>query len=155
EEALSMSDRVIVMNGGKIQQAGAPKELYRNPANHFVADFVGRASFFEVTRVEGGRGWRTPSGELIEAGETPQTGSGCYQAMLRPEDIDIVEGDAACGEPGRSLSGTIRESHYLGAFTEYMVDAGGARLKVHSKRDLAVGASVTLRFAPENCRLIS
>jgi len=154
EEALSMSDRVIVMNGGKIQQVGTPKELYRSPVNHFVADFVGRASFIDVKRAEGGRGWRTPSGELIEADDTLSNGSGCYQAMLRPEDIDIIEG-AAGGSPGRSLAGTICEIHYLGAFTEYVVDAGGARLKVHSKRDLAVGAPVTLGFTPENCRLVS
>ncbi|MBO0766100.1 MAG: ABC transporter ATP-binding protein [Hyphomicrobiaceae bacterium] len=155
EEALSMSDRVIVMNGGKIQQVGTPKELYRSPVNRFVADFVGRASFIDVTRAEGGRGWRTPSGEVIEADDTLSNGSGSYQAMLRPEDIDIVEGRATGGSPGRSLSGTICEMHYLGAFTEYVVEAGGARLKVHSKRDLVVGASVTLGFAPENCRLVS
>jgi ABC-type Fe3+/spermidine/putrescine transport system ATPase subunit len=155
EEALSMSDRVIVMDKGKIQQIGTPKELYRSPANHFVADFVGRASFIDVTRAEGGRGWRTPSGALIEADDTSTNGSGRYQAMLRPEDIDIVEGDERQGDPGQSLSGTISESHYLGAFTEYLVNAGGAKLKVHSKRDLAVGASITLRFTPENCRLVS
>src|SRR5262245_57451712 len=154
EEALSMSDRVIVMNEGKIQQVGTPRELYRSPVNHFVADFVGRASFIDVKRAEGGRGWRTPSGELIEADDALSNGSGCYQAMLRPEDIDIIEG-AAGGSPGRSLAGTIREIHYLGAFTEYVVDAGGARLKVHSKRALAVGAPVTLGFTPENCRLVS
>jgi len=155
EEALSMSDRVIVMNGGKIQQVGTPRELYRSPTNRFVADFVGRASFIDVTRVEGEAGWKTPSGETIEVDDATSDGSGACQAMLRPEDIDIAEGDAKGGSPGRSLSGTIRESHYLGAFTEYVVDAGGAKLKVHSKRDLAVGASVILRFAPENCRLVS
>jgi iron(III) transport system ATP-binding protein len=53
------------------------------------------------------------------------------------------------------LPGTISDCHYLGAYTEYVVDAGGAKVKVHSKRDFDVGAAVTLRFSPDNCRLVS
>lgn len=154
EEALSMSDRVIVMDGGRIEQAGTPKELYRSPVNRFVADFVGRASFIDVVRVEGGAGWRTPSGALIDVDDSSFNGAGTYQAMLRPEGIDIME-DADAGKPGRSLPGTISDSHYLGAYTEYVVDAGGAKVKVHSKRDFDVGSPVMLRFSPENCRLVS
>jgi ABC-type Fe3+/spermidine/putrescine transport system ATPase subunit len=154
EEALSMSDRVIVMDGGRIQQAGTPKELYRMPINRFVADFVGRASFIDVVRGENGSGWRTPNGLPIEVDDSAVNGNATYQAMLRPEGIEILE-NIDVAQPGRSLPGTICDSHYLGAYTEYVVDAGGAKVKVHSKNDFDIGSAVTLRFSPDNCRLVS
>jgi ABC-type Fe3+/spermidine/putrescine transport system ATPase subunit len=155
EEALSMSDRVIVMDKGRIEQVGTPKELYRSPVNHFVADFVGRASFIDVTRGEGASGWKTPDGTVLDADDARANGQGTYQAMLRPEDVEIVDGEATGTDRGRSLSGTICESHYLGAYTEYVIDAAGAKVKVHSRRDFDVGAPVTLRIRPETCRLVA
>ena len=65
-EALSMSDRVIVMEKGVIQQAGTPKDLYRRPANRFVADFVGVASFLDVSAAGEGQ-WCLPDGAIIRA----------------------------------------------------------------------------------------
>jgi ABC-type Fe3+/spermidine/putrescine transport system ATPase subunit len=155
EEALSMSDRVIVMDKGRIEQAGTPKELYRSPVNHFVADFVGRASFIDVSRGEGANIWKTPDGTLLDVGNAVATGSVGHQAMLRPEDVEIVDGNGPGAGRGRSLPGTIRESHYLGAYTEYVVDAAGAKVKVHSRRDFDVGASVILRILPDTCRLVA
>jgi ABC-type Fe3+/spermidine/putrescine transport system ATPase subunit len=153
EEALSMSDRVIVMDAGRIQQAGTPKELYRCPVNRFVADFVGRASFIDVLPANGH--WQTPSGVAIDVDDSIARGiGGRYQAMLRPEGIEIMDGTEAAPR-GRSLLGKICGSHYLGAYTEYVVDAGDAKVKVHSKRDFDIGAPVTLRFSPEHCRLVS
>ena len=154
EEALSMSDRVIVMDLGRIEQVGTPKELYRRPVNHFVADFVGRASFIDVTQGDGASSWKTPDGTPLNMGSATANG-GSYQAMLRPEDIEIVDGNGAGADVGRSLSGTIFESHYLGAYTEYVIDAGGAKVKVHSRRDFDVGAPVTLRIRPDTARLVA
>ncbi len=154
EEALSMSDRVIVMDKGRIQQVGTPKDLYRSPINHFVADFVGRASFIDVSRSDDATGWKTPDGTALEVNGAAANGGGGYQAMLRPEDIDIEDGQNPGDEAGRSLSGKVSESHYLGAHTEYVIDAAGAKIKVHSKRDFDVGAPVTLRIKPQTCRLV-
>jgi len=154
EEALSMSDRVIVMEGGRIVQAGAPKELYRYPVNRFVADFVGRASFIDVRKAPDGRGWLTPSGVAI-ALEGGENGDGRYQAMLRPEAVELTRGTMT-PEPGLNhLSGHIEEGHYMGAHTEYWVAAGGAVIKVHSPLDFEPGAEVTVSFAPANCRLVA
>ncbi len=153
EEALSMSDRVIVMDKGRIEQAGTPKELYRSPVNRFVADFVGRASFIDVSRAA--NGWTTPNGTLIDVDDAVSSANGTYQAMLRPEDVDIVDAGSASADMGQSLAGTISESHYLGAYTEYVIDAVGAKVKVHSRRDFDVGASVTLRIRPDTCRLVA
>lgn len=155
EEALSMSDRVIVMDKGKIEQVGTPKELYRSPVNHFVADFVGRASFIDVSRGESANGWKTPDGTFLDVTDAVANGRGSYQAMLRPEDIEIVDGNSQPADRGHSLPGTISESHYLGAYTEYVIDAAGAKVKVHSRRDFDVGASVTLRIRPDTCRLVA
>lgn len=150
-----MSDRVIVMDKGRIEQVGTPKELYRSPVNHFVADFVGRASFIDVSRGESANGWKMPDGTFLDVTDVGANGSGSYQAMLRPEDIEIVDGNSPGADRGRSLPGTIRESHYLGAYTEYVIDAAGAKVKVHSRRDFDVGAAVTLRIRPDTCRLVA
>ncbi|WP_282568762.1 ABC transporter ATP-binding protein [Bosea sp. AS-1] len=155
EEALSMSDRVVVMDQGRITQAGTPKELYRRPANRFVADFVGRASFIDVERANGA-GWSTASGIRLKLDDAGAPEAQRYQAMLRPESIEIAPGATARVEGGDNvLEGRVLESHYLGAYTEYLVDASGARVKVHSRSDFDVGDAVTLRFAPEYCRLVA
>ncbi|TXL73076.1 ABC transporter ATP-binding protein [Vineibacter terrae] len=156
EEALSMSDRVLVMDGGRIAQAGTPKQLYRRPANRFVADFVGRASFIDVTRRDGA-GWTTAGGLALRLDDTDAPTAPRYQAMLRPETIAISAGGGAeAPDDGLNvLRGQVVESHYLGAYTEYMVDVAGARIKVHAAADFDVGAQVTLRVAPEFCRLVA
>ncbi|WP_323010559.1 ABC transporter ATP-binding protein [Paracoccus sp. (in: a-proteobacteria)] len=151
EEALSMSDRVIVMDKGTIQQIGTPKELYRAPVNHFVADFVGRASFIDLERGESG--WVGPDGTPIPVHDAVQPKAQRFQAMLRPESIEIVpQSEAAAGS---GLPGTIAGSQYLGAVTEYIVNVAGAKVKVHSHRDFADGMPVSVQFARENCRLIA
>jgi ABC-type Fe3+/spermidine/putrescine transport system ATPase subunit len=156
EEALSMSDRVIVMDGGRITQAGVPKELYRRPANRFVADFVGRASFIDVMRVNGS-GWATTGGTKLRLDDAGAPPAERYQAMLRPESVDICGGSASAqaDDAVNVLHGHVVESHYLGAYTEYHVEASGSRVKVHSRDDFNVGTEVTLRFAPEFCRLVA
>ncbi|MFN3673705.1 MAG: ABC transporter ATP-binding protein [Bosea sp. (in: a-proteobacteria)] len=156
EEALSMSDRVIVMDGGRITQAGVPKELYRRPANRFVADFVGRASFIDVTRGQGA-GWTTPGGITLRLDDAGAPAAERYQAMLRPESVDIRPGSATAPDDAdlNVLQGQVVESHYLGSHTEYHVEASGSRVKVHSRADFEVGTAVTLRFAPEFCRLVA
>jgi ABC-type Fe3+/spermidine/putrescine transport system ATPase subunit len=156
EEALSMSDRVIVMDGGRVTQMGTPKELYRRPANRFVADFVGRASFIDVNRMNGS-GWSTSGGVALRLDDAGAPEASRYQAMLRPESVDICSRSVSGGaeDAVNVLNGHVVESHYLGAYTEYLVEASGARIKVHSRADFDVGAEVTLRFAPEFCRLVA
>jgi ABC-type Fe3+/spermidine/putrescine transport system ATPase subunit len=154
EEALSMSDRVIVMDNGRIMQSGTPKELYRRPVNRFVADFVGRASFIDVARAADGRGWTTPDGAVIQV-EDGEAGAGRYQAMLRPEAIVLERGGAGAGQGVNRLPGRVEEGQYLGAHTEYAVAAGGAILKVQSPEDFETGTDVTVSFAPSDCRLVA
>ncbi|MGV6873484.1 ABC transporter ATP-binding protein [Pseudochelatococcus sp. B33] len=157
EEALSMSDRVIVMSRGHIMQEGPPRTLYRRPSNRFVADFVGKASFLDVKKAQDGPGWLTPDGSLIQVESEPPGEDGVgYQAMLRPEAVTLSPSDAPSAAAGyNELRGVITDSHYLGAVTEYNVRAGGADLRLQSFDDLEIGTSVTLRFAYGDCRLVA
>jgi ABC-type Fe3+/spermidine/putrescine transport system ATPase subunit len=157
EEALSMSDRVIVMEGGRIMQAGSAKELYRRPDNRFVADFVGRASFIDVIPMDGGGSWRTGDGTPIEVESVAGEGGGRYQLMVRPEAVGLFPRQAdRMGETGANrLPGTIEEAHYMGAYTEYHVRAGECLIKVHSPQDFGAGEDVTVAFSSSDCRLIA
>jgi ABC-type Fe3+/spermidine/putrescine transport system ATPase subunit len=154
EEALSMSDRVIVMDLGHIMQAGKPKDLYRRPRNRFVADFVGKASFIDVTKAPNGGGWLTGDGSRLQVEGEPEDGGARYQAMLRPEAVTFVDRSVAASDGVNVLPGTIVDSHYLGAFTEYHVKAAGSLLKLHSTVDIEPNADVCLRFARADCRLV-
>src|SRR6185503_12517424 len=90
EEALSMADRIVVMNHGVIDQVGTPLEIYREPATPFVADFVGKVNMLAAT-VEGpGRvkiGARSFSGAAVNGGGMDHQGGRSVRAYLRPEDI--------------------------------------------------------------------
>ncbi len=103
-EALSMSDRVGVMNLGRLEQVGAPQDVYNAPASRFVAQFVGAANVLD--------------------GESAQRLTGHSSAMLRPERIRL--GAAA----GARASGSVREVQYFGAFTRIKVDVAGLLLQV-------------------------
>ena len=150
-----MSDRVIVMEHGVIRQSGAPKELYRRPANKFVADFVGVASFVDVTRGLDGKSWRMPDGTAIMADASAATEGARYQLMLRPEAITIAATASTFGGEGvQVLAGRVCEMSYLGAYSEYLVAAGGALIRVHANADIAVGADVALAFRPDDARVL-
>ena len=155
-EALSMSDRVIVMEKGVIQQAGTPKELYRRPANKFVADFVGTASFIDVTPGQEAGPWRLPDGTAVAADASAARSGARHQLMLRPEAVAL--GPAGSQFPGdgvETLSGRIREASYLGAYSEYLVEAGGTVIRVHAGEDLPPGADVTLAFRAADARILA
>jgi iron(III) transport system ATP-binding protein len=122
-----------------------------------VADFVGRASFIDVARSANGATWITPNGAELHLDDSDMPNAARYQAMLRPEGINVETGTtAAPSSTGvNRLSGRIKDSQYLGAHTEYAVEAGGATIRVHSRRDFAIGDTVTLTFPKENCRLVA
>ena len=93
-EALSLADRVALMNLGRIEQVGTPRELYRSPANEFVRDFLGAANFVEghVTRIESGRvSVNTPHGEITCALDDPKLAAGqTVTCVVRPHDIIVL-----------------------------------------------------------------
>ena len=150
EEALSMSDRVIVMQSGRIAQIGTPKDLYRRPCNRFVADFVGKVGFIALER--DGQGWRTADGTTIQAGAG--TTGGAALGAVRPESIQLVAGSASTPDGMNGLPGRVSEAQYLGPFTEYVVETAGGSLRSYAQVDLEPGAPVTLAIAPDDIVLL-
>jgi putative spermidine/putrescine transport system ATP-binding protein len=118
EEALTLADRLVVMDRGVIQQIGTPAELYERPANAFVADFIGKSNFLEGRLAAPGR-FVTSSGIELKVGHGS---AGAGLLAIRPEKIAI--GAAAMGLDNR-LQGTVDLVTYLGSLTEYRVRLAG------------------------------
>jgi putative spermidine/putrescine transport system ATP-binding protein len=119
EEALTMADRLVVMNEGSIRQVGTQRDLYERPADRFVAGFVGRSTFLEGTVVEPGR-FRTDGGlSLACNGVFNGKDEGRGVLALRPERVEIAAAPAA-GLDNR-LPGTVEFVSYLGALIDIHV----------------------------------
>ncbi len=117
EEALTMADRLVVMEGGRVRQIGSPRELYDEPQDAFVADFVGRCNILSGRR-ESETQFRTESGLVLPVDSAPNESKNANAFALRPERISIDP--AAAG----SLRGAIQAVTYLGSQTEYHVGVG-------------------------------
>jgi len=126
DEAMTVSDRIMVMNEGEVMQIGTPFEIYSRPANHFVADFIGRVNFIPgiVKELKGDE-------ELVVdcSGHTKQIASrnGSFapgdnvRIVIRPESLILKASD----RPESFISGKIRRSVYLGPTVEYEIDVAG------------------------------
>jgi len=154
EEALAISDRVIVMNAGKIEQIGTPEDIYRHPRTLFVADFVGNANVIRG-RVRGGPAngaaeFETEGGAVLRAAQTNPDARGDAVA-LQAAYVDILpEGQA---DAPNATPGNIHRRMFHGDFIQYVVDWPCGQLIVRRPpTDLfAEGSNVTVSFAPEHC----
>ena len=129
EEALTMSDRVAVMQGGRIEQVGSPAELYDRPASRFVADFLGESNFLDATAVstEGDGRWRCrAAGGLEFAGvaAAPLQAGQPVTAAVRPEKLVQAEDAGALGPGANACKGLVEEAIYVGDVTRYRVGLG-------------------------------
>jgi ABC-type Fe3+/spermidine/putrescine transport system ATPase subunit len=158
EEALAISDRVIVMQGGRIEQEGPPEVLYNRPASRFVADFMGSANLIEG-RLRDVRGcdalFETKDGAAIalRCGQPPR---GKETTLgLRSAYIALSPGRPAEPRPN-TLGGSIHRRMFHGDFIQYMVDCPAGRLVVRRPPTelLDEGMDVTLGFAPEHVLLL-
>ncbi|HPE26097.1 ABC transporter ATP-binding protein [Albidovulum sp.] len=122
EEALSMSDRICIMRDGRIVQTGAPRELYDQPRNRYVAGFVGTSNFFDgaVTGLDGGTARVAIKDGIVLAGRAlaPVAAGQAVSVSIRPEQIRLVRA-ATGGETGWPVS--ILNRIFLGEHTEYLV----------------------------------
>ncbi len=156
EEALAISDRVIVMNGGKIEQLGSPEDIYDRPGSHFVADFVGSANMIPG-RVTG----EGPDGDLLY-----EMAGGTTIRVMRPADGRIAGGtvalrsayihfDQGAGQQNR-VPGTIHRRMFHGDFIQYVIDWPAGQLIVRRPPTelLAEGSAVTVAFSPGHCVLL-
>ena len=159
-EALVMSDRVAVMNEGRLEQIAPPEELYGAPSNRFVASFVGEANFFAVRDVA-----RSADGLLLhtEAGQVQAPAQPCAPeslCMVRPEWMTVASAGTAA--PGcNMLAATVRETVFMGEMTRYVLQTeSGASLTVkqpHRPGDaaLATGDAAVVSWAITDTRLVA
>lgn len=147
-EAMTMADLVIVMQGGEIRQAASPIEIYRKPADRFVADFIGSTNLLDLTRQSG-------IASLLGRPAPMPMPFGASQATVsvRPEDVEIAA-------PSPDLPDAevvfIRD---LGSSVEFFLDAAGTRVvAVTSRRarpDVAIGDRVGIRVVPSACVVLT
>ncbi len=156
EEALAISDRVIVMNVGVIEQIGTPLEIYNRPRNRFVADFVGSANLIKG-RVRGpadaGRiAFETEAGQMLQAVAPAQLTGRETEVAVRTAYIGIGDGG-----PGDNLMpGTIRRAMFHGDFVQYVVDCatGPVIVRRPPTNQIAEGTAVSLTFPAQSCVLL-
>jgi spermidine/putrescine transport system ATP-binding protein len=160
EEALTMSDRIAVMDQGKVQQLAGPTTLYETPANRFVAGFIGQTNVLSgtVEAADGERAsLRTPEGLRVEAvardWAVPREGEEAH-AAVRPEKVRFGgSGDNVC-------AAEVRQVVYLGASTQYIVELeGGGRLVLYQQNAFdaagpSEGDGVSVTWDAQNCLLL-
>ena len=119
EEALTLSDRIAVMNGGKILQEGTPQEIYERPTSRFVADFIGQTNFFEgqVEEIGAVTVVRETGGLVLRCAPASWVSAGMHVAVaVRPEKIGPSDGD-----PANRVAGTLVRTTYLGDLVQFHV----------------------------------
>ena len=154
-EALSMSDRVAIMNGGEIEQEGTPEEVYSRPANEFVATFMGSTNLIRGTWCQGPPARLAfGGGELVCGRLDVRAGSsGCV--LVRPENIEIV-GPAASGD-ANVFPGVITSTMFVGPYTDCRIRVGGQvtlRVFARPSNALGPGQSLLLRIGPAACTVM-
>ena len=150
DEAMVMSDRIAVLNGGVIQQVGPPREVYEHPANAFVARFMGHDNLYPINARDGDR-LTTPLGVL----SAEAAGEGDL-LLIRPETLDLLPGE----QPGDNrLPATVTERLYRGSHAEYRLEVGETTLQAtlnnRGRRLPEVGDRVTVSVAPEDLVTLS
>ncbi len=148
DEALSMSDRIVVMNAGRILREGTPEEVYRQPRVRFVAEFLGRCNFLTGAVGTGPDGDAVLTTAEFSGGITVHGRHDGPSATIavRPEDIEISSG-SQLDAPGTGTEASVLHASYLGDHYHYRVAVGAMQLSVHSQRPLAPGP-VRLRIPP-------
>ena len=128
EEALSMSDTVVVMDKGKIQQIGTPEDIYNEPVNAFVADFIGESNIVDAIMIDDFT--VTFGGVKFKCLDKGFDKNEFVEAVIRPEDIQIVQPGASASLTGKVTSVTFKGVHF-----EILVDVGGFIWMIQTTRD--------------------
>lgn len=147
EEALTMSDTVIVMNNGVVEQVGSPEDIYNEPVNAFVADFIGEANILNGTmlgdcRVE-------ILGKQLECVDKGFGENAPVDVVIRPEDIEITT-----PEKGQ-LTGTVVKSTFKGVHYEMSVMCGKCEILIHSTSSAEIGSQIGMQVIPFNIQIMN
>jgi iron(III) transport system ATP-binding protein len=164
DEAIALSDRIVVIDGGAIQQVGTPRAIYTEPANRFVADFLGFENLLPATVTETrdtATGVKLPSGAgpvWAELGARPTAGTGIVLAA-RADDLEIGSLGTAAKAPAGAIRGVVRSCLYAGGGVEYVVELAGTTVVVRAREaratsGLDTGRDAWVRFSAEHTVLL-
>ncbi len=141
EEALSMSDTVVVMADGVIQQIGSPTDIYNEPENAFVADFIGESNIVDGVMLADCR--VRFSGHTFTCVDGGFAANEPVDVVVRPEDVDVVRPENGM------LSGTVTGVTFKGDYYEIIVDIGGFKWMIETSDFVAEGATIGLYIEPD------
>ena len=141
EEALSMSDTIVVMSEGRIQQIGTPTDIYNEPKNAFVADFIGESNIVDGIMREDFR--VTFSGHTFECVDKGFGKNEAVDVVVRPEDVDIVPREKGM------LQGTVTSVTFMGVHYEIIVDINGFKWMIQTTDYCAEGSEIGLFIEPD------
>jgi putative spermidine/putrescine transport system ATP-binding protein len=160
EEALSVSDRVAVLSGGRIEQVGSPAEMYTAPATPFVADFIGTTNRLEATVVDGTSGRIDHGGVQLVVREARGRSAGEHVLVLiRPEALELTASSNGDRPPANAVSGEVITHTFLGPVTRLKIvgPAGNliADMSTARAEALPVGSRVVAHIPDEGARLLT
>ena len=148
EEALNLSDKVCLMNQGRIEQLGTPSELYFDPANRFVADFVGESNILAGTLQEAGV-LKTKAGTLLRVQSRHAQAGTQVEVLVRPENIRVLHPSEAASE-GNVIDATVTGLSFVGGRTRVEAMAGAERLlatRISARDDALIRPGEKVRLA--------
>jgi len=167
EEAMVISDRIVVMNEGKVVQAGTPQEVYRRPASRFVANFIGLANMWEGRVRQAGPGTQpdtttvtTHLGDIrVATANVPRglgAGGGEVVVIARPEALTMASDEPSSSADVNVWPGILRAEMFRGSHSEFLVEAGGRMLRVRNtqNRSIAEGSGVFVIAASHELRVL-
>ncbi|HIS59116.1 MAG TPA: ABC transporter ATP-binding protein [Candidatus Faecousia faecipullorum] len=141
EEALSMSDTIVVMAEGKIQQIGTPTDIYNEPKNAFVADFIGESNIVDGIMLED---YRVKfAGHVFQCLDAGFGKNEAVDVVVRPEDVDIVPADQG------QFQGTVTSVTFMGVHNEIIVDIQGFKWMIQTTESVGEGEYIGLRLDPD------
>lgn len=149
EEALSMSDTVVVMDEGVIQQIGTPLDIYNEPANAFVADFIGESNILDGTMIEDYL--VEVAGQRFKSLDSGFGKMAPVDVVIRPEDIDIVP----TGSAAAHINGVVTSVTFKGVHYEIIVDVDGFKWMIQTTDSANVGDKIGLALTPDDIHVMA
>ena len=141
QEALSMSDTIVVMNGGKIQQIGTPIDIYNEPKNAFVADFIGESNILDGVMLNDFKA--KFSGAVFQCLDKGFAVNESVDIVVRPEDVDVVPVDEG------TISGVITSNTFKGVHFEMIVDIDNFKWMIETTDYYPVGTRIGIQIEPD------
>lgn len=146
EEALTMSDRVVVMNGGIINQIGTPQDIYNEPVNAFVARFIGESNIIHgIMHADFDVEFASKRFKCLDKGFNKME---LVDVVIRPEDITV------CAPTDETINGTVETVTFKGVHYEIIVDSFGFKWKIHSTKSAKPGDFIGMNFTPDDIHIM-